>query len=707
MNKIALVVAAAFASLALIGDMPAGAQNDRTFGAVDDARMIAAPDDPGNWLVNGGTFFGRYYSTLDQINLDTVKDLAPAWFFEFDTNRGQEAEPIVVDGVMYVTTAMSKVYALDAATGRRIWFFDPVVSGAGAAKACCDAVNRGAAVYKGKVFVGTLDGRLIALDAATGKQLWSAQTFDPSKQYTITGAPRVIKNRVIIGNAGADNNVRGYVTAYDTETGSKAWRFFIVPGNPADGPDGEVSDEAMATVAGPTWFGEWWKYGGGGTAWSAIAYDPEFDSIYIGTGNGSPWNRHVRSAGKGDNLFLASIVALDPVTGKYKWHYQENPGESWDYNSVMPMVLADMTISGEKRKVLLHAPKNGFFYVIDRSNGKLISAAPFVDGITWASHIDIATGRPVEAENARFDNGTFRTSPSPGGAHNWHPMALSAQTGLVYLSVRESWTDLAPEDPYKTEDFVSNSGLTKKHSPAKHYFTAFDPIVGKQVWRDDGLGGGALATAGGLVFRSRGVFMGELTAYRATDGKVVWTYPMPNQGYPAPISYMVNGEQYIAITTGAGGPSMLQGGGLSFERTPGRMVAFKLGGKATLPPDPGAAPPLNPSSETWPAADIAQGERLYGRYCARCHGRQAQSANVVPDLRRSSTLTEKAVWAAVVHDGLLEANGMIGWSHALSRPDVEKIRGYVSQRAKWQKERGDTVPTRELERRSAAPNADQ
>ena len=669
----------------------------RQAGAISDARMLNAANEPNNWLVpGGGRFDGQFYSTLNQINTETVKRLAPGWYFEFDTDRGQEAEPIVVDGVMYVSTAWSKVYALDARTGKQLWFYDPEVPGRFGVRACCDVVNRGVAVYEGKVFVGTIDGRLVALDAATGKPVWSTLTVDQSKMYTVTGAPRVIKGKVIIGNAGADFGVRGYVSAYDTGTGKLVWRFYTTPGDPAKGPDNAASDNIMASLVQPTWHGEWYKYGSGGTAWNAIAYDPELDQLYIGTGNGSPWNYRIRSDSKGDNLFLCSVVALDPDTGKYIWHYQENPAESWDYNSVQPMVQATLTIDGKPRKVLMHAPKNGFFYVIDRTNGKLISAKPYVGGITWASSIDLATGRPIETPGVRFEKGPFTLSPGLSGAHGIQPMAFNPNTGLIYFQVSENALVIRDVEEFHAEqDGPSNSGVHTAGVSVKRYFIAYDPVAQREVWRKDVAGGGALTTAGGLVFQARGSVVGELAAYRATDGKELWSYPMPNYAMPAPVTYEIDGVQYIAIVSGAGGPTaLISGSATAYARQPGRVVVFRLSGTAKLPADPDRAPPPNPAKEQWPAAAVASGEKLFGRYCARCHGAGAASANVVPDLRRSTALSERETWKAIVHDGALEANGMIGWSKFLDEAQIEDIRGFVSSKAQVLKASGDPAPSR-------------
>ena len=395
------------------------------------------PSEAG-WPVHGGTTSEQRFSPLAQINKDTIADLKPAWYVEFDTNRGQEATPIVVDGVLYTTTAWSKVYAVDAKTGERVWYYDPKVPGIAGYKACCDVNSRGLAVAGGKVFVATLDGRLIALDQKTGTPLWSTVTVDQTQSYTITGAPRVIKNKVLIGNSGAELGVRGYVSAYDMESGELSWRFYVVPGDPAKGPDGAASDEAIEKLARPTWFGDkYYEYGGGGTPWDAIVYDEELDQVYVGTGNGSPWSRRQRSEGKGDNLFLSTVLALNPDTGAYIWHYQESPGESWDYTSVQPMMLVDLTIAGTPRKALLHAPKNGFFYVLDRHTGKVISANNFVP-VNWATSVDVATGRPAITANAFYDDGPFFATPTGSGAHNWSPWSFSPRTGLVYFQAQET-----------------------------------------------------------------------------------------------------------------------------------------------------------------------------------------------------------------------------------------------------------------------------
>jgi len=375
-----------------LSDLNVPISGSDSIGLINDERILEAESEPGNWLAYGRTYEEQRFSPLTKINKETVKDLGLVWSKDMGTNRALEATPIIVDGIMFFTSTWSRVYAVDALTGETLWKFDPKVPGEWARKACCDIVNRGVAVYNGKVFSASLDGRLFALNAETGEKVWEVDTIiDRTRSYTITGAPRVAKGKVYIGNGGAEYGVRGYVTAYDTSTGDQVWRFFTVPGN----PDLGFEDPAME-MAAKTWRGtDWWEFGGGGTVWNSIVYDPDFNNIYLGVGNGSPWSREIRSPGGGDNLFLSSIVAVDADTGIYKWHYQTTPEDNWDYTAVQDIALAEMEIDGEMKKVLLQAPKNGFFYVLDREDGKVLRAHPFA-AVTWATHVDLETGRPVE-----------------------------------------------------------------------------------------------------------------------------------------------------------------------------------------------------------------------------------------------------------------------------------------------------------------------
>jgi PQQ-dependent dehydrogenase (methanol/ethanol family) len=660
---------------------------------VVDADELVAAAEPANWLSHGRNYAEQRYSPLDRINAGNVAQLALAWYFDLDSHRGIEATPIVVDGVLYTTDSWSTVYALDAATGELQWKFDPKVSRERGFHACCDVGNRGVARAGDKVYVAALDGRLIALDAATGARVWEAQTVDPEKPYTSTGAPRVVKGKVIIGNAGAEFGVRGYVSAFDAETGALAWRFHTVPGNPALGFESPAMERAAKT-----WNGEWWKEGGGGTVWDAMAYDPELDLLYVGTDNGTPWNQRYRSPGGGDNLFLASIVALKPDTGEYVWHYQVNPGETWDYSATQHMILADIDWQGAPRKVLMQAPKNGFFYVIDRATGELLGADPYVT-VTWATHVDRKTGRPIETPTARYQGGGAVVAPSPFGGHNWQPMSYSPRTGLVYIPTQDlpfSYAEVPDYTPrpggYTIGVSFAKAALPPEHEKAKEIvrslrgaITAWDPINRRTAWKVDHpalWNGGLLATAGDLVFQ--GTNGGEFSAYRADTGDKLWSADAQTGIHAGAVSYAVRGEQYVAVMAGSGTVFGVGAGQMaSFSEAPNRsrVLAYKLGGGAVLPATaaPAAAipapPPLSADADT-----IARGKAEYDHYCARCHGDHAVSGGVLPDLRHSSAQTH-AAWASIVGDGALAANGMIGFGRWIPPQDVEAIHQYVIERA--------------------------
>ncbi|MGA7225975.1 MAG: c-type cytochrome, partial [Candidatus Acidiferrales bacterium] len=512
---------------------------------------------------------------------------------------------------------------------------------------------------------------------------------------TITGAPRVVKGKVIIGNGGAEMGVRGYVSAYDAETGEMAWRFYTVPGDPAK----PFENPALAKAT-KTWSGAWWKYGGGGTVWNAMAYDPELDLLYIGTGNGGPWNPRIRSPRGGDNLFTCSIVALRPETGEYVWHYQENPDEAWDYDSDEDIVLADLTINGRVRKVLLHAPKNGIFYVLDRATGELISAKPYTH-ITWASGVDMKTGRPVELASARYSGGKpDMVIPGPLGAHSWQPMAFSPLTGLVYIPIQDAGFPYQSDADFKMRALAYDNGVDfaaagmpqdpkiKKAiiGGVTGRLVAWDPVQQKQVWdieRPEAWNGGVLATAGNLVFE--GTARGNFEAYLADKGTRVWTYPIQTGAIAGPVSYTVRGEQYVAILAGWGGVFPLAAGEIALKagrvRNVSRMIVFKLGGRGVLPPLPEIeAEVLNPPRSTANAATVHRGEGIYQRYCSTCHGDVAVSGGVLPDLRYSSTLTNDQ-WFQIVLGGLLQPNGMVSFGKEISRGDAAAIRAYVIFRA--------------------------
>jgi len=732
-------------AVAATQDQPA-ATASRTVTA---QRIIKADEEPGNWLTHGRTYSEQRFSPLEQINDGNVKNLGLAWHFDFDTNRGLEATPLVIDGVMYATGNWSVVYAVDARNGKPLWQYDPQVDRAWAVHLCCDVVNRGVAAWGDKIFVGTLDGRLIALEAANGKKVWEVQTVDQQWPYSITGAPRVANGKVFIGNGGAELGVRGYVTAYDAETGEQAWRFYTIPGDPSKPPESPA-----VAMAAKTWAGsEWWTMGGGGTAWDALTYDPELNLLYIGVGNGGPWNQGIRSGGGGDNLFLSSIVALNADTGKYVWHYQTTPGDTWDYTATQHMILAELEIGGEQRKVIMQAPKNGFFYVLDRETGELISAEPYV-AVTWASHVDMTTGRPVEREGTRY----YKTGipsfqlPFAFGAHDWPPMSYSPLTGLVYIPAMEVpmlyfadrefefqrgyWNlgarllDTPPVlgDEKELNRFVEtvlklekgltpqnlmamNSIMSKLEDPDEDItvtdlkeahailrklirarLVAWDPVQQKEAWRVDRFdvwNGGTLATAGNLVFQGTGTAL--FSAYAADTGKDLWSASTQTGVIAGPITYKVNGEQYVAVLAGWGGGGPLSLGELanlsgtnSWRRgNLNRILAFKLGGKDTLP----ALPPRKPIPEALPpmpqvaAQVIIDGDNLYSRRCSFCHGEQAIGGGATPDLRHLDLHKyQPGQWYGIVIGGTAAHRGMPNFSEVLGVADADALRAFVIKR---------------------------
>src|SRR6266566_4356362 len=593
---------------------------------VDAARMNNADRDAANWLSYGRTYSEQRFSPLSSITADNAKQLGLAWYADLDTNRGQQATPLVIDGVMYVSTAWSLVKAYDAASGKLLWSYDPEVPRELGVKGCCDVVSRGVAAWNGKIFVGTFDGRLVALDARTGKPVWSVLTVDQNKPYTITQAPRVIKGRVVIGNSGAEYGVRGYISAYDAESGKLAWRFYTVPGDPSK----PFENKAME-MAAHTWHGEWWKEGGGGTVWDAISYDPQLNLVYFGVGNGLEWDHGHRSKGKGDNWFLSSIVALNADTGAYVWHYQATPGEEWDFDAVQQLMLADLTIDGVRRPVLMQANKNGFFYVLDRKTGELISAKNFTP-VTWASGVDLKTGRPIENPGIRYDQTgkPARLLPGALGAHSWQAMAFNPKTGLVYIPAQEIPMTYIPVKDFKPTSMGWNIGVaTNNPRDVRGYLLAWDPVSQREVWRANYLGpwnGGVLTTAGNLVVQGNAA--GDFSVYRADTGEKLWSTPAQTPVMAAPITYEIDGEQYIAVLAGWGGAyPLLQGrdsGKSGNERNVSRMLVFKLGATASLPPLlPEAKLVLDPPSARADAATVASGGALYGQFCTVCHGEAA------------------------------------------------------------------------------------
>jgi alcohol dehydrogenase (cytochrome c)/quinohemoprotein ethanol dehydrogenase len=694
-----------FASLAVIATLwipvrqaNVAAQSNRLRNAADvtSTRLEHADREPGNWMSYGRTFSEQHFSPLNLVNDQNVSRLKLAWFYDLDTNRGQEATPLVIDGVMYFTTAWSKVFALDAASGKILWSYDPEVPGEWAINACCDVVNRGAAAWGGKIFFGTLDGRLISLDAATGKRVWETLTIDPNQRYSITGAPRVAAGKVIIGNGGGEYGVRGYVSAYDVETGKLIWRFYTVPGDPS-----QPFETPELAKAAKTWSGKWWTLGGGGTVWNAMAYDPKLDLLYIGTGNGTTWAEKYRSPEGGDNLFTCSIIALNLSTGKYVWHYQQDPGDEWDFDSDEDMVLADLPIDGRVRQVLMQAPKNGFFYVIDRTNGELISAKPYTY-INWATGIDMQTGRPIETSTARYaGTNPAPIVPGPLGAHSWQPMSYSPVTTLAYIPVTDAGFPYKAADDFKVKSLAANYGIDvvaagmpqdpkiKKAilDTVKGKLVAWDPVRQKQAWTVERPGpwnGGVLSTAGNLVFE--GTAAGNFEAYRATTGEKLWSSAAQTGVMAGPVTYTINGEQYVAVLAGWGGVFPLATGEIAFKsgrvRNISRMLVYRLDGKATLPPVPDVEPPvLRPPPSTASTDEIQRGEANFQRFCAACHGDVAVSGGVLPDLRYSGTLSSDQSFSSIVLGGLLRNQGMVSFAKELTKDDVQSIRSYVIFRA--------------------------
>jgi quinohemoprotein ethanol dehydrogenase len=644
--------------------------------SVDDARLRQAAAEAGNWLSHGRDQAEQRYSPLDQVNDGNVGKLVRAWSFETGLTRGHEATPIVVDGRMFLTGSWSVVFALDARTGELLWRHDPQVPRETGAKACCDVVNRGVAVYRGRVYTGTLDGRLLALDAETGELVWSVVTVDQSKDYTVTGAPRVVKGKVILGNGGAEFGVRGYVSAWNPETGELAWRTFTVPGDPALPFESPALERAAAT-----WTGEWWKAGGGGTVWDSMAYDPELDLLYVGTGNGSPWSRYARSPGGGDNLYVCSILALRPDTGEIVWHFQTTPGDTWDYTSTQHMILADLAIDGQPRKVIMQAPKNGFFWVLDRETGAFISAKPYVT-VTWAEGVDAATGRPIPSRSAEYDQGLALVKPTAFGGHNWQPMSFNPKTGLVYLPAQEilGAYELLPELVPTPRHF--NTGTDARVFAALTrevvggHLLAWDPVAQREVWRHPYAmpwNGGTLTTAGNLVFQ--GTADGRFLALRADDGRLLWEAHAGSGVIAAPVSYAVDGVQYVAVVAGWGGAFALAGGDAAAQAgvaSRGIVNAYALFDQ----PITAAA-----VSELLASRPPPRGERedLYHRWCARCHGSRAVGSGVVADLRRSvGRLGDQ--FDGVVRAGV-PALGMPGFQGILDDAEIAELRAYLAERA--------------------------
>ena len=680
----------ALLAVSLLGCQKAKAPVAPPAAQVTAERLLKAADEPSQWMTYGGSYSEQRFSKLAKINRDTVKTLGLSWFADYDTNLQQTGTPLFVDGVLYVSTAWSKVYAFDAKTGKQLWQYNPKVPGEWAAKVCCGLVNRGIAAYNGKIYVGTLDARLVALDAKTGNEAWSTLTFegskdDPTNRYSITMAPRVVKGKVMIGASGGEFGVRGWIAAYDAETGKQVWRFYTVPGDPAKG----FENEAMKKAAG-TWSGDWYKVGGGGTVWDAAVYDPTTDLLYFGTGNGTPWNQTARDPKGGDNLYLASIIAVKPDTGEYVWHYQTTPADTWDYDAVSPMLTADVTLDGKPRHVLLQPNKNGFFYVLDAASGELLRADAFTE-VNWARGVDLKTGRPNVVKEARYEKKPFNLAPGVQGGHGWHSNAFSPDTGLVYVPTQRAYFPMVGDPKYKPSDVGYNLALDfaapmtyyQKNPTEKQGFVGFlqawDPATGKMVWQGEenqGPTGGAMATAGGLVFQGGGA-ASEFRAYDAKSGEKLWSFPTQTAVLAGAITYELEGQQYVAASVGGQVP------GGYFAPNYSRLLVFALDAKATLPAVQAyTPPPLDPPAATAAAAVVTAGGELYGKYCSTCHGQNGQTrGSTFPNLMLTPLLHTQDGFNQVVLQGARSERGMASFASVVDAAGAEALRAYIIDRA--------------------------
>ena len=688
MKRIALFVAVWCAAQSAFAQPAKGsAEHIRAaVGRIDGKAIQANARSTADWPSHGLDYAETRFSRLKQIDADNVKNLGLVWSYNLESTRVVEATPLVVDGIMYVTASWSIVHAIDVRSGKRLWTYDPKVTREAGYKGCCDVVNRGVALHKGKVFVGAYDGRLVALDAASGNVVWEKDTIiDRARPYTITGAPRVFKGKVIIGNGGADLGVRGYITAYDADTGEQKWRWFTVPGDPSK----PFEDASMAKAA-KTWdpSAKYWEAGGGGTAWDSMTFDPELNLMYVGTGNGSPWARSKRSPAGGDNLYLASVVALNPDTGKYVWHYQETPGDNWDFTSTQPMILADLNIGGKNRKVILHAPKNGFFFVIDRRDGKFISAQNFVD-VNWATGYD-KNGRPMETPEARIVDRPREIVPSAFGARNWHPMSFNPQTGLVYMPVQgvpltlmdnKNWkmNGNTPGEPHGGLGW--NVAMYANVEPPKSKpfgrLLAWDPVRQKEVWRQEQISpwnGGTLTTAGNLVFQ--GTADARFIAYNAKSGEKLWETATGTGVVAGAATYLVDGKQYVSIAAGWGGVYGISQRA-SERQGPGTVYTFAIGGSAKAPDFVAYQQGALVQGVKYDPAHAKEGTLLYVSNCVFCHG--------VPGVDRGGNVKNLGYSAVevianldkFVFKGPYTANGMPDFTGKLNAEQVEKIKAFI------------------------------
>ncbi|HTY94371.1 MAG TPA: PQQ-dependent dehydrogenase, methanol/ethanol family, partial [Steroidobacteraceae bacterium] len=684
-TRFGVLLSGAILTCCAIGQVAAASDTGGPAANVNARRLVNAAREPGQWLTYGGTYSEQRFSPLKQITSENIGTLGLKWYGDYETNQDQHGSPLYIDGVIYVSTSRDVVQAFDARTGKPLWTYNPGIRGE-RLRYNVGLVNRGIAAWNGKIFIGTLDARLIAIDAKTGKQVWETDTVPESlglgekgKQYSITMATRVAKGKVFIGASGGEYGVRGFMAAFDAETGKQVWRFWTVPGDPAKGFETKALEKAAKT-----WTGEWWKNsGGGGTVWDGALYDPVTDLLYFGTGNASPWNERTREPTLGDDLYSASIIAVNPDTGAYVWHYQETPGDAWDYDAVSPMMTADLSIGGRKRHVILQPSKNGFFYVIEARTGKLLSADPFTE-VNWATGVDLATGRPKVVPAARYANEPWNLAPGVQGGHSWHPNAYSPDTGLVYIPAWEAYFTMAgpppgsPPPPGGGFSLGINMGARVDPSQLQPYartgvkgkLEAWDPVARRIVWQTEPFANGrptsgVLATAGNLVFMGNGGGK-TLSAYDARNGTKLWSFDAQTAVFAAPITYLLDGVQYIAASVGGAG----QGG--YFAPTYARMLVFALGGKAVLPvPEPYTPPPLNPPPSTAAADVIAHGNAVYTQYCSVCHGANGfQARTSFPNLTVSPLLWTQEGFDQVVLQGGRADKGMGNFGKDLKPEDA-------------------------------------
>lgn len=649
----------------------------------ETAALARKAEAQGEWLLYGRTFNDQRFSPLDKVNDKSVKGLGLAWVADVPSADGLAATPIVDDGVIYLSGAFANVFAYDAASGKVLWHFDPKIRlDMGFSNSWSGRINRGVAKWADKIYVGAGDCRLFAIDAASGEEVWEATTCDPLVGYGITGAPRVANGKVFIGNLGSDTATRGYVSAYNAETGALEWRFYTTPGDPKKG-----FENAAMEMAAKTWTGQGWWNGAGGNVWNAIAYDPELNQLYLGTAASEPKDPSERSPDGGDNLFTNSIVALDADTGEYKWHYQTVPRDAWDYNATADMIQADLMVDGEVKKVLMQAPKNGFFYVLERKTGKLLSAAKYAT-VTWADGIDMTTGRPIENEGARYydsPSGVAFVYPSSQGAHNWQPMSFSPDTGLAYIPVQDFPALFIKGVPNSNWGAYPYDPSDKELMKGVGRLVAWDPVRQAARWiapHDLPINGGTLTTHGNLVFQ--GTATGEVRAYSADKGELLWSAKTGASVQAAPVTYSIGAEQYILVPAGVSGQARLvfpEYGASEDGRGPSRLFAYKLGGTAKAPVDlPFTEPPVPaPPAQDADIETIRKGEKLFMTIgCLGCHGAAAiqDTRGAVPDLRYL-TPEKHEYWDMIVREGAFSANGMPNHGAFLSEEDAHAIHAYI------------------------------